>query len=771
MGDFGDFSMPRKASGPLLIGMLIAVALAVVLAVVLYTVNARSHRATLAAPDIAPTSSTQPTEAAPAPTIPQSRPASPDKPKYETTYVDVLRAAFPSLPTTQPLAFPLELNQAARLVMKDPIFLSKSSGDLWITRPAAPPTAQVLKQAVDPAASDAQAHVLRERVAFVDWLTSQSGSSIPYLICDNPEGSFELVSAEGRKPLPNRREYLWDRAFPWDDKVVVPSRTGISVFQFRPEVKEFYRDLMPGPTLRPATLPTTFPSDQPRPQALPDGQGLLAWVPCEHGHRGSRGAVRFLDDKWIELGPDQSWPEKIVQLVPLRDGTVFQFIARDDGAISVETMPLEGGSVDEPAIAALVEKLNDADPDERRKAVAALANFGPGAWPILTKLSASQPPQPRLLLKQLLKDKNRPTLSGMTLLGDRLLQLAARLSDGGAVFYAPQGISLPNPDSEDEPVVTAPAWLSLRPGHFAEPLSPALVTDLKLDDCHLDVVGDQWIAITDVRGPRLFFGNGFATLLRKDEREFSRVLGVDSRGRWLFRKPDPASTETLVIDPHFPDPVPRLPVWNLAIAQTVGWDKDNWPVIQNGAAYALTETDWRPLNADEKFFTRPDQIPPSTMPVILLPSPSTTRTADTAPASPPILVTSDHTQYFGGLSDLTVIAPTGKQTVWPLPASANGIGPATLIATKSGKLFLFNQPGRVLRITPTPGAAQPFKLDATFTRNVPNTAKPTRIWLDPAGRIDIVYDARLAILFPDGYIPRPISEKMLDQPGLDAEFQ
>lgn len=762
--------MPRKPSGPFLIGILIAVALAVVVGVVLYTVHARSRRPTLDERTVAPNPSTPPTEKTT--TTAPTRPSTPDKPKFETTYVDVVRAAFPSLPTTQPLAFPLELNQAARLVMKDPIFLSKSSGDLWITRPGAAPTAQVLKQAADPATADTQTHVLRERVAFVDWLTSQSGSSIPYLICDNPDGSFELVSAEGRKPLPNRREYLWDRAFPWDDRLVVPSRTGISVFQFRPELKEFYRDLMPGRT-KPATLPTTFPSTQPTPQSLPDGQGLLAWVPWEHGQPGSRGAVRFLDDKWIELGPDQSWPERIVQLVPLRDGTVFQFTARDDGAISVETMPLEGGSVDEKAIAALVEKLNDADPDERRKAVAALANFGPGAWPILTKLSASQPPQARLLLKQLLKDKNRPTLSGMTLLGDRLLQLATRLSDGGAAFYAPQGISLPSSDGEDEPVITAPAWISLRPGHFAEPLSPALAMDIKPDDCHLDVVGDQWVAITDVRGPRLFFGNGFATLLRKDEREFSRVLGVDSRGRWLFRKPDPASTETLVIDPHFPDPIPRLPVWNLAIAQTVGWDKDNWPVIQNGAAYALTESDWRSLKADEKFFTRRDQIPPSTMPVILLPSPSTTRSADTAPApaSPPILITSDHTQYFGGLTDLTVIEPSGKQTTWPLPASANGVGPATLIATRSGKLFLFNQAGRVLRMTPTPGAAQPFKLDATFTRNVPNTAKPTRIWLDPAGRIDIAYDTRLAILFPDGYVPRPISEKMLDQPGLDAEFQ
>jgi hypothetical protein len=141
------------------------------------------------------------------------------------------------------------------------------------------------------------------------------------------------------------------------------------------------------------------------------------------------------------------------------------------------------------------------------------------------------------------------------------------------------------------------------------------------------------------------------------------------------------------------------------------------------------------------------------------------------PAGEPLLVTADGTRYFGGLTDLIAIDSGGKRITWPLPPTATGAGPATLIAGKSGKLFLFNQSGRVLRISRTPAGAEPFTLDATFTRNIPSVAKPTRIWLDPAGRIDIVDGSRLSILFPDGYIPRAISEKMLDQPGLDAEFQ
>lgn len=760
--------MPRITSGPFRILLLIALALAVVVGIVVYTIHTRSQQSPLARPTTAPSA---PVDQPPA-IAPATRPAEKETPKYASSYMEVVRAEFPSMPTTQPLAFPLELNQAARLVLKLPVFLSRASGDLWITSPDAPPTKQILKDLADPAAADSQAHVLRERVAFVDWLTNSSGNAIPYLICMTRDGSFELVSIDGRKPLPNRRDYRWDRAFPWDDKVVVPTGTGVSVFEFRPEIKESYRDLMPIPLTPPTTAPSTSPADKPEPQALPDGQGLLAWISWEHGQPGSRGAVRFLDGKWIDLGPDQSWPEKIVHLVPLRDGTVFQFVARDDGAITVQTMPLEDASVDEAQIAKLVDKLSDPDPDERRKAVSELSNFGPGAWPTLTKLSAQQPPQAKMLLRQLLKDKTRPTLSGMTLLGDRLLQLAARVSDGGAVFYAPQGISLPSADSDAEPTITAPAWLSVRPGHYVELLGASLVADLKPNDCHLDIVGDQWIANTDVRGPRLFFGNGFATLLRRNEREFSHVLGVDARGRWLFRKPAD-DRQTLIIDPHLPDPIPHLPVWNLAIAQTVGWDKDNWPVVQNGASYALTETDWRPLNVDEKFFSRPDQIPATTVPST---RPTSTRPASTHPSDPlaserPLLVTSDGTRYFGGLTDLTIVDPSGKHATWPLPPTANGVGPATLIATKSGKLFLFNQPGRVLRITRTPTGPEPFKLDSTFTHNIPIAAHPTRIWLDPAGRIDIADGTRLAILFPDGYIPRAISEKMVDQPDLDAESQ
>lgn len=753
--------MSHVTRGPVVFGALLIAAIGVVVGVVAYTVHQRESRQEAKA--ISPTTAPAPISSVSSTAV-VKKPPKVDAATPPATFIDVVRAESPTFPTTQPLAVPLELNQAARLVIHAPIYLCRSSGDLWITLPNAAPTAKVLKNAAEGDAADPQTHVLRDNVVFVHWSAAPSGNIVPTLICRGNDGSFEAVTEDRRFAVPPQQGYRWDRAFSWNDRVVVPTASGISVLQLRPQIREWHRELLAGATTR----PTTRPSESAVAQALPDGQGLLAWAPWERGGVGSRGAARFIDDKWVELGPDQGWPERIAYLVPLRDGTVFQFVTHENDGISVETAPLDSSTVDEHAIEKLVTDLSDADPDVRRKAVSELANFGPGAWPVLARLSADQPPQAKLLLRQLLKDKNRPTLSGMTLLGDRVLRLASRLSDGGAVFYVPQGISIP--DADGEPAVTAPAWLSVRPGHYIELLSEILTADLKPDECHLDVVGDQWVATTDIRGPRLFYGNGFATLLRKDERDFTQVVGADQRGRWLFRKASAdaasgAATPTLVLDPHLPDPTPRLPVWNLAIAETVGWDKDNWPVVQNGAAYALNETDWRPLDKDEKFSTSASEVPPTTLPAS---GPSTAPASGPAAGRTPILIAPDGSKYYGGLTNLEVILPDGTRTDWPLPPIANGTGPVTLLRTKPGKLFLFNQPGRLLRIAPTPLGPEPFKLEATFTKNIPSIAKPTRIWMDPAGRIDIAWENRLAILFPEGFLPRAISEKMMDQ-GADAD--
>ena len=82
----------------------------------------------------------------------------------------------------------------------------------------------------------------------------------------------------------------------------------------------------------------------------------------------------------------------------------------------------------------------------------------------------------------------------------------------------------------------------------------------------------------------------------------------------------------------------------------------------------------------------------------------------------------------------------------------------------------FRQPFRVLRIKQTLDSDQPFKLEATFTKNIPNVDHPNRIWLDSSGRIIIAYGGNsLAICFPTGRIPQAIAQKMTAKDLSEAE--
>jgi hypothetical protein len=134
-----------------------------------------------------------------------------------------------------------------------------------------------------------------------------------------------------------------------------------------------------------------------------------------------------------------------------------------------------------------------------------------------------------------------------------------------------------------------------------------------------------------------------------------------------------------------------------------------------------------------------------------------------APDEKPLLADAEGNCYFDGKDALKVIRSDGTQLVWPLPDIAGGDADtdAHLVRTKEGWLFLFNQPGRMLRIKRTAGVAEGYKIDGTFTRRIPNVSHPTRMWLDPFGRICIAYDGnKLAILFPQGYVPSETAQMM-----------
>lgn len=829
-------------------------------AIVAAVVTAGCKPEPVAAPPPAPSAATRPAATAPATTQAATEPANP-------TYLDVVRAAHPTLPPTQPLPTAVEIREAAHFVLTDPVHLDEQ-GHLWITRPDGVPAEQPLKNGpAGPPAGDE--HVVRDRVRFVWWMPDRAGDFAPHVVAamapSSPGGRSELVLPTRRVPIGSREDYDWGRARSWVDgqvqRLVVPTRRGVSIFTFgtareRDPVTEAYQDLgdirepaatrpTTGPVTAPATTgPATRGADPPpagegdvepagdlgEPQFLFDPRGVIAWVPAGPGKPGSRGAARFVDGRWTGLTPAAGWPDRLLHLVPLRDGSVTQLVYKDEAeggggrGVKVALAAVDTPTVDHGQIEQLVAELSDEDRVARDRAYQQLTQYGPGVWPILREIPLDdQAPETAARLRQLLRSQVTPMLGGMGLQGDQL-RLVGRLRDGGVVLYTDQGVTLPNPQSDD-PVSHAPAWVAARPGRAVELLTGALVFDATPDRTRFDVVHDTWVVTKDAAGPKQFLGNSFRKLLRKEHAEFTHVVGVDRHGRWLFRRPadvaaataDPAvasAPPTLIIDPTLPDFTPRLPVWTYADAEETGWDKDGWPAVRLEALrMKLVEDRWAPLPKDEQVISEvpaattpadaadavrgdePPAVPPSMPAPVALPAtgraasvpamPATQATSSTVPTTgpasrpatltpeavdhlgPPLLVDPAGYRYYDGVEGLHVVGPDRTESRWTLPGTATGRKPVTLLRVKDGKLFLFNQPGRVLRLKPTPGEVEPFVVEATFARDVPDGDGVRRIWLDPAGRIVFAFDKRLAILFPDGFIPRPIRQLMEVAPGDD----
>src|SRR5215208_1620169 len=192
-----------------------------------------------------PTTTTAPaTQPQTAPTTRLARSQAPPKAKGPTTqYFDVIQANYPRMPDTQPMPVPLDVSQAARFVFPEPVYLSPR-GDLWITRPDAPPTDAVLARAAKEQADELMLTV-REPVAFVHWMPRETGPWTFGLIVRKTGGSgYEWVTQGSRVPIGTPgRNYQWERALDWNERVVVSSDTGVSVFEFEPQVREVYHEL------------------------------------------------------------------------------------------------------------------------------------------------------------------------------------------------------------------------------------------------------------------------------------------------------------------------------------------------------------------------------------------------------------------------------------------------------------------------------------------------------------------------------------------------
>jgi len=631
-----------------------------------------------------------------------------------TTWIEVVRRNDGSIATTQPLKYPVDLRDAARLIIRDPVYLCPR-GDLWITRDDAAPTPVVLK-----AANNEQVHVVRDRVMFVHWATA-GGAMAPTLIIQDGRKLLR-VDFNGRKPLSFDRAFDWSRAFSWFGRIAVPSNQGASIIDPGKLTEHFV-------AISDETIKAPV-------RILLDARGVLAW-------RVDGPAARFVDDQWSALTPDNGWPTRIVELMPLLDGSVVQLIRSDQSpdqeAVELRSVSLEAAvAIDEHAVVKLIAQLSDDEDTKRDNASAELARYGPAVWSILDRERAKQPLEGQGRIEELLATKIKPRLGRLTPTSDDL-QPACYLRDGGVVLYSNAGVEMPRGNGETR--LTAPAWIAVRPGRSVQLLAPALTDDAMLGKVRFDAWGEEWIITDEIAGPRRFMGNHVAPLVAEPLRRFNKFFGIDSRGRWILI--DDAANEALIIDPFIADETPRLPVWTITVeGGSIGWNDQNWPVQKLGGAWALVEDRWQTMKDDEPIRTFAPRDTPTT-----------------APADTPLLEEPDGTKWFDGQTHLRVIRG-GEKIEFELPPEALGSMPATLIRT-ADRLFLFNAPGRVLRFRETPSSDPPLKLEGVFTQDIPNTDEPTRIWLDPAARLVIAHGGnKLAVLFPEGRVPPAIAKMM-----------
>ena len=667
--------------------------------------------------------------------VAETQPAPPPpEPEGPSSYIELVRQHYPGYPTTQPLSRPLPINFIGHFTLHEPVHIDRI-GCAWITRPDAPPAERIVGKPTRETIL-----LCRQRPAFVHWAIKLEGHA-PMLVLPNARGDgYELLTGDGRLKMGEGLDYDWERAFSWNQRIVVPTKHGVSVFTIdRKDVIES------------ASPPLAEGEHAPVQVAFLGGP--IAWVPPSGEHPGSSGAARYIQDAWYKLTPQQGWPAGIVQLIPTPDGSVMQLIAEADGSIRRGIVTLDTASDEEKRkIKLLIFQLSDLDPEKRDEAYKDLTRYGQALWPIAESMLPAQPPETQARLKDLLRTRTAPLLGGMDLLGTKL-RLVSRHRDGGALFYAERGVSIPR--GELEPLIISPAWLAIRPGQAIALLPPEMVSDLDPDKHELTPWFLEWIITDEVFGARTWTMSGAPIqLLRESERAFRRFIGKDAAGRYYFQKPG-NDAETLVLDPTLPDPEPRLPGWAQEFPNGVtGWDRNHWPAAKQPGAWAWGQTEWRVINEKvEPFYGEESDVPPVPTPAT---QPVTTQPALAAPA---ILIDEQGNSYFDGRRTLQVLKAEGEVVEWALPAIASGDENCEvhLVRTKDGRLFLFNQPGRLLRIRPTPAGTEPFTIEATFTKRIPNTPDLTRMWLDPFGRICITHGRRhLVILFPEGFIPAEI---------------
>lgn len=647
-------------------------------------------------------------------TAPSTQETVADAPTPIVDMLGLVRASNPNYPTTQPLDLPVDLDDAAKLIIKEPVHLDLF-GRLWITHPAGKPIADLLRKPLK-----GRVMFVQEQVLFVNYARD---AAKPTIYVRQGRG-VTRIGARDTDSRPDGADWAWDRATVLGPDVYVP-------------FKSSFVQLIDGKLEHASPLPLVVPDGRtPETDCIlwNTGDAILAWCPSENGKRGSDHVAVIRNPKPGERTNTTAgiWGSSVMQLIPLADGNVLAINQAQNGVeLKLDSLdpppPLDQATIDR--VRELVKKLADRDPRVREQTQLDLEAMGPTIYPELEALRPQQRAEGQVRIEAILGQKFAPKLAGLLPL-EGVVQVVTRFNDGGAVILLTGG-GMYSEDGDDKTLI--PAWVSIRPGRYVERMPEGLTNNFVPGQYHLYAHGSEWVVDDPVLGPRRWLGSRLKTLLPKEYRNYDKLIGIDQQGRWLFRQSSDDGT-TLIIDPFLPDPTPRLPVWIVA-EESAGWTTTGWPAVKrNKRVTVLGEAGWRVLDEKtEKFETAPPNVLPT------------------------VATDSRERRFELRNGSIRLTTPQGAESTIPL-ASAD----ATMIFSAFDRLFVV-APGAVTRLNPD----QPDSVDGTFTENLPTA--PRRVWLDPAGRIIFADETRLWVTFPQGHIPRAIANLMLASPEVEEK--
>jgi len=635
---------------------------------------------------IAPPPPTAPATAPAPATEPATKPAPPPE-----TLLDVVRREQQDYPTTQPLELPADLPDAARIELTSPVYLD-AVGNLWITDPRGRSVQETLAKW-----PNSRTLVVREKIVFVSWTPD---ADKPVVMAKDADGIVSVyVPAEEGKPNVRKLTQLpgsFEGAVRNGYDLVIPLNGVLARFIGLFDVKSTT-------PLLPDFIPLAKGGGKP--SFAQSGETVYVWQPDDTS--ATAGSALSIDssERLEKLTADNGYADRIIQLVPLADGSVL-IVSRGDSSVELKLKPAANTSGLTPEqqtlVATLAKKLADPDPLVREQTQRQLEALGPLVLPELEKLRDTLPPAAQVRIESLLGQRFAPTLAGLhPLEGD--VQTLARFRDGGCVLKLVGGGT--TAESGDEQSVI-PAYVAIRPGRFIQRLDLERVVQFDPAKYKLCVAGDEWVIVDPVAGPQRWIGSKLFPLVDPPLADYDDLVGIDASHRWIFRS-SKRPGKTLVIDPALPDTTPRLPTWTIAGQDGCGWTNTDWPAVKHGERiFVLAEQGWRLPEKDERFVSDASAVaPPTSRPTTL---------------------------------------PAGDVAAFDIDDLLLSVGPDNSV--------------RRFRKSPASGTISA-KPEAVFKDGLP-TVSPKRVWVDPAKRL-VFAGNQLTVTFPLGRVPKGIGDLML----------